>query len=342
MRHDPDGMQDWHAPMAAPTKSATNYADARTYLAGFHDGRGSAENPLRVPNTDVVTKRSPNIGLLYSISAQELLGTKIHPANDDVTRKEHDKQVYYQALNFYATGGLRIPKPLPGNAIQTPSDANMTYEEKQSHEAYRLQRLHDAGYEPNGDPGPVLKLMQNRHFQGFANNIALPMIEMYSASRVLTAPLVTEAQLAQSGAQLGIKQYGKDFALKLTSQYFINNGDVNKIDIGDVTLSTINPFKKYGFGGRVLTDALSAAVDIKADGIKTVLPINGNIISEKKPEDVWIDFAHSLAKSGTKETFSTLSGSNQARDYFIDYIMGKHKQMLKEAFKPTSLNNNDH
>jgi len=146
----------------------------------------------------------------------------------------------------------------------------------------------------------------------------------------LVGALASEGQLFAHGTKWAVNKYGKDFAINLGKQLAVNDGDISKVDWFDVTLSTANPFGRFGFAGRAMTEAFNSAVDIKGMTLSTIFP-ETSLWKQKSTSEVVVDFVSGYAKAGAKGTFSTLGGNNPVRDLFIDYISGKHKQAIKSA-----------
>lgn len=127
-----------------------------------------------------------------------------------------------------------------------------------------------------------------------------------------------------------------------------NDLDHSKVDYADITLSTVNPFRKFGFAGRAVTEGINAFVDVKFDvslditkwsariSLADFIPIEGNeYISKKSDEDVKVDFMFGYTKSGVKETMSQFKTNSKMGDFAIDVISGKLKQYLKKKVNET-------
>jgi RHS repeat-associated protein len=153
---------------------------------------------------------------------------------------------------------------------------------------------------------------------------ALAMITAGGITAAAAAPaLVAAAPIIGNGFNFAVKTYGKDFVINTAKQYFSNKGDVRKMDWFDISVSTLNPFKKLGVFSGAANETLNSLVDIKNWQITTVG-------FGKSGADAVIDFTFGQIKSLGKTTFSTLTGDNPGRDYFWDIGLNLFRNKAKE------------
>lgn len=122
--------------------------------------------------------------------------------------------------------------------------------------------------------------------------------------------------LYQGGGYL-LRKYGGEFAYRTLSKGVENGGDFSQVDFFDVTLSTVNPFRKVP-GGNYLTEGVNSLFDFKNGKFQTVL--NG-----KSAKDILIDASFGAMKAKLKTNFS----SNKLQDSQIDFMGAAGKQLLK-------------
>jgi hypothetical protein len=120
------------------------------------------------------------------------------------------------------------------------------------------------------------------------------------------------------------KDLGREFFIQIGKNYFANRGQTNKMDWFDISLSTINPFKKLGFGGGIITEYLKASIDIKGSG-------SGNVFDgTKSASQFGIDMLFGAVKVGTRDALSSAAGGDVGRDFFIDVITDQVKFGAKD------------
>ena len=128
------------------------------------------------------------------------------------------------------------------------------------------------------------------------------------------------AGVVYHGGSYLVRKYGAEFAYRTLSKGVENGGDFSKVDFFDVTLSTVNPFRKVP-GGNYLTEGVNSMFDFKNGKFQTVL--NG-----KSAKDILIDASIGAMKAKLKTTYS----SNRLQDSQIDFTGAAGKVVLKTIF----------
>jgi hypothetical protein len=128
------------------------------------------------------------------------------------------------------------------------------------------------------------------------------------------------------------EKYIDDFITNAAKKYIENEGKADKIDWFDVTVSTINPFKKIKMLGvsSMLTETVNSLIDYKEDGGWKATFLSKN---RKSSTDFLIDFGIGQFKSLGKNTFKTLGGKDAVRDDWwdigVNIFKGEGKKFVK-------------
>lgn len=127
-------------------------------------------------------------------------------------------------------------------------------------------------------------------------------------------------------------KYGSRFATELSKNIIANRGNLAKVDMFDVMISTVNPLSKYNSKvGELITgvstELVKSAIDVKYEG-------SGMILNETKDLGKFgIDMLFGFTKTSLKEGFNSAVGSDVVRDAAVDVVSDQLKNESKSFYE---------